>query len=72
MILIRSPKAARTSGTTCSGDGAGRIAEYAAGKPGGARGGHRYSLEDAALDAAAERQRFGFYPRHYGVREESA
>jgi hypothetical protein len=53
-------------------DVARRIAEYAAGKPKGSRGEHRYSLEDAGLDAAAERQRFGFYTGHYGVREESA
>jgi len=53
-------------------DVAGRIGEYAAAKPKGSRGEHRYSLEDAGLDAATERERFRFYTAHYGVREESA
>ena len=53
-------------------DVARRIAKYADGKPKGSRGEHRYSLEDAGLDVAAERQRFAFYTGHYGVREESA
>jgi hypothetical protein len=54
-------------------DGAARsIAEYAAGKPKGSRGEHHYSLENAGLDPAAERERFGFYTDHYGVREEPA
>jgi hypothetical protein len=48
------------------------IAEYAARKPKGSRGEHHYSLEEAGLDAAAERRRFAFYTDHYGVRQEPA
>ena len=47
------------------------IADYARAKPKGSRGVHRYSLEDVGIDAAAERERFSFYTRHYGVREET-
>lgn len=46
------------------------VAEFARGKPKGARGEHRYSLEDVGLDAARERERFRFYGDHYGVQNE--
>jgi hypothetical protein len=49
---------------------ADRIAGYAASKPKGSRGEHRYSLDDAGLDAGTERERFGFYTSHYGIVEE--
>ena len=48
------------------------VAEYAAHKPRGSRGAHRYSLESTGLDAARERERFGRYMTHYGIRVESA
>ena len=51
-------------------DAGKRIDDYAKAKPKGSRGVHRYSLEEVGLDAAAERERFSFYTRHYGVREE--
>ncbi len=47
-----------------------RIAAYAAAKPKGSRGAHRYDLAEIGLDAAAERERFRAYTAHYGVAEE--
>jgi len=44
-----------------------RIAEYSANKPKDSRGPHRYSLEEIGLDARKERERFGFYTKHYGI-----
>ena len=52
-------------------DVAQRVARYAESKPKGSRGEHRYSLEDAGLDPERERERFGFYVDHHGVREET-
>lgn len=48
-----------------------RVVEYAAQKPKGSRGTHRYSLGEIGLDAREERERFAFYMAHYGVAEES-
>ena len=47
-----------------------RVAQYAAQKPRGSRGQHRYSLADADLDEREERRRFGAYVAHYGIEEE--
>lgn len=47
-----------------------RIDDYAKSKPKGSKGEHRYSLSEVGLDAAAERERFAFYTKHYVVREE--
>jgi hypothetical protein len=49
-----------------------RVAGYAAAKPRGAHGVHRYSLEAVGLDAAEERRRYAFYTRHHGIVEEDA
>jgi hypothetical protein len=46
------------------------IARYSSSKPKDSRGPHRYSLEEVDLDASLERERFDFYMKHYGVREE--
>ncbi|MBW2274785.1 MAG: sulfotransferase [Deltaproteobacteria bacterium] len=47
------------------------IADYAAHKPKGSRGTHRYSLEEVGIDAGEERERFRFYMERYGVAEEA-
>jgi hypothetical protein len=49
-----------------------RVADYAARKPPGSRGVHRYSLEAVGLDAATERERYAFYTEHYGIAAEPA
>lgn len=49
-----------------------RVGSYAEAKPKGSRGVHRYSLSEVGLDATTERERFAFYTRHFGVREESS
>jgi hypothetical protein len=46
------------------------VVDYLARKPRGAHGVHHYSLEEMGLDAAVERQRFGFYCDQFGVAEE--
>lgn len=46
------------------------VARYAAAKPRGSHGAHRYTLEDVGLDAEQERERFRPYREHYGVAEE--
>ena len=46
------------------------VATYAARKPRGARGAHRYSAESTGLDPADLRERFAFYREHYGIEEE--
>ncbi len=48
------------------------IGDYAKAKPKGSRGVHRYSLSEVGLDASTERDRFAFYTRHFGVREEQS
>ena len=47
------------------------VSGYVAGKPRGARGQHRYSLEEMGLDPAAERARFAFYRERFALEEES-
>lgn len=47
------------------------IADYATQKPKGSRGLHRYSLKDAGLDEAKERERFAPYMAHYGIEAEA-
>lgn len=49
-----------------------RVTGYAAGKPRGASGVHRYSLAAVGLAAEEERRRYGFYTDHYGIAEEMA
>jgi hypothetical protein len=44
-----------------------RFSEYAAKNAKGARGAHRYQLEEAGFDADHERERFRFYSDRYGV-----
>jgi hypothetical protein len=46
------------------------ITDYAARKPRGARGAHRYSAESTGLDPGDLRERFAFYREHYGIEEE--
>jgi len=48
-----------------------RVAAYAASKPRGSRGVHRYSLDEVGLDAEEERERFRFYLEQYGVPDEA-
>ena len=48
------------------------VSRYAAGKPKGSRGVHRYSLDEIGLDGREERERFRFYTEHYGVTETEA
>jgi len=43
------------------------VAAYAAAKPRGARGAHRYELAEMGLDAATERERFAFYRERFDV-----
>lgn len=47
-----------------------RVRGYAAHKPRGSRGTHRYSLEEIGLDPNTERERFRFYTDRFGVDEE--
>jgi len=47
-----------------------RVADYAASKPKGSRGAHRYSLEEIGLDPEEERERYRFYLEHFGVASE--
>lgn len=46
------------------------VADYAARKPRGARGAHRYALAEMGLDPDEERERFRFYRERFGVPEE--
>jgi hypothetical protein len=46
------------------------VADYAASKPKGSRGAHRYSLEEIGLDPEEERERYRFYLEHFGVASE--
>ena len=48
-----------------------RVLDYAAQKPKGSRGPHRYSLSEVGLDAREERERVAFYKAQYDVPEES-
>ena len=48
------------------------VSRYAASKPKGSRGVHRYSLDEIGLDGREERERFRFYTEHYGVTETTA
>ena len=48
------------------------VSRYAAGKPKGSRGVHRYSIDEVGLDEREERERFRFYTEHYGVAETEA
>jgi hypothetical protein len=47
-----------------------RVTAYAASRPKGSRGEHRYSLDEVGLDAEEERERFRFYLERYDVPEE--
>jgi hypothetical protein len=46
------------------------VSAYAAAKPRGSRGAHRYALADWGLDAATERERFRAYRERFAVPEE--
>jgi hypothetical protein len=46
------------------------VAAYAAAKPRGSRGVHRYALSDWGLDASTERERFRAYCERFDVAEE--
>jgi hypothetical protein len=75
--LVRDPVAAvegvyRKLGWALVGEAGERVAAYAAAKPKGSRGSHRYSLEQAGLDTAQERERFAFYMAHYGIEPEGS
>jgi hypothetical protein len=48
-----------------------RVRSYVAGKPRGAFGAHRYSIEDFGLDAAELRERFAPYCARFGVVNEA-
>jgi hypothetical protein len=49
-----------------------RVADYAASKPRGSRGAHRYSLDEVGLDSEAERERFRFYLERYRIPDEAS
>jgi len=73
--LVRDPVGTvagvyRDLGWEFTRDARSRVAEYAARKPKGSRGVHRYSLDEIGLDADEERERFGFYLARYGIPEE--
>ncbi len=57
----------RALGWTFTDEARSAVAAYAAAKPRGSRGVHRYSLEEMDLDPDEERERFRFYTDHYGV-----
>ena len=46
------------------------VGDYAKYKPKGSRGAHAYSIEESGLDAAVERERYGFYMKRYGIKSE--
>jgi hypothetical protein len=54
-------------------DGLGpAVAQFAAAEPNGGYGAHHYRFEEHGLDAAAEREKFAPYLRHFGVAPEPA
>jgi hypothetical protein len=61
----------RELGWSFTDDTRSRVAEYAAHKPKGSRGAHRYSLDEIGLDSDEELERFRFYLERYGIPEEA-
>jgi hypothetical protein len=53
-----------------SAEAEARMQRYLAANPKDGKGAHRYVLEDAGLEVAAERKRFADYQEHFRVQED--